>query len=255
MVSRECIRSILHAPSFRDINICLGDKIFSAIDMNSCMPQIEAANQNGIPVVILDSGVTTQDLIDSNCSTDNYAAGQEAAKRLCENIGGAGQIGVLAHLQLSETSMERLNGFVDEINANYPEIEIVNISYEEASDLSKLGDQMEAVLTLYPDLKGYFCSNQVVAEVALKVLEKSKYQNKQIALVGFDMGKKQLEAIREGKQTGTICQNPYGMGYVTVVAGARAALELENDAFIDMGYLWLDQTTIDLEENATYLYQ
>ena len=69
--------------------ICL-----AAIDMNSCMPQIEAAGQNGIPVIILDSGVTAEDLIYSNCSTNNYAAGKEAAKHLCEAIGGTGQVAV-----------------------------------------------------------------------------------------------------------------------------------------------------------------
>ena len=227
----------------------------AAIDMNSCMPQIEAAGQNGIPVIILDSGVTAEDLIYSNCSTDNYNAGKEAAKRLCDAIGGAGQIAVLAHLELSETSVARLNGFKDEVAATYPEVEIVNVSYEDAEESSKLKEQMEAVLTLYPDLKGYFCTNQVVAEVALDVLEQEKYQNLQISLVGFDMGEKQMEAIRDGKQFGSICQNPYGMGYVTVVAGARAVLGLENDTFIDVGYQWLDQTNLDLEENKIYMYQ
>lgn len=227
----------------------------AAIDMNSCMPQIEAAGQNGIPVIILDSGVTAEDLIYSNCSTDNYNAGKEAAKRLCDAIGGAGQIAVLAHLELSETSVARLNGFKDEVAATYPEVEIVNVSYEDAEESSKLKDQMEAVLTLYPDLKGYFCTNQVVAEVALDVLEQEKYQNLQISLVAFDMGEKQMEAIRDGKQLGSICQNPYGMGYVTVVAGARAVLGLENDTFIDAGYQWLDQTNLDLEENKIYMYQ
>lgn len=227
----------------------------AAIDMNSCMPQIEAAGQNGIPVIILDSGVTAEDLIYSNCSTDNYNAGKEAAKRLCDEIGGAGQIAVLAHLELSETSVARLNGFKDEVAATYPEVEIVNVSYEDAEESSKLKDQMEAVLTLYPDLKGYFCTNQVVAEVALDVLEQEKYQNLQISLVAFDMGEKQMEAIRDGKQLGSICQNPYGMGYVTVVAGARAVLGLENDTFIDSGYQWLDQTNLDLEENKIYMYQ
>ncbi len=230
--------------------ICL-----AAIDMNSCLAQIEAAGQNGIPVIILDSGVTAEDLIYSNCSTNNYAAGKEAAKRLCDAIGGAGQVAVLAHLELSETSVERLNGFKDEVAANYPEVEIVNVSYEDAEDASKLETQMEAVLTLYPDLKGYFCTNQVVAEVALDVLDQDKHEDLQISLVGFDMGEEQMEAIRDGRQLGAICQNPYGMGYVTVIAGARAVLGLENDTFIDAGYQWMDQSNIDLEENARYLYQ
>lgn len=230
--------------------ICL-----AAIDMNSCMAQVESANQNGIPVIILDSGLSTEELIYSNCSTDNYSAGKEAARRLCESIGGEGQVAVLAHLQLSETSVNRLDGFLDEVAANYPNVEIVNVSYEQADDLSLLEEQMKAVLTLYPNLKGYFCTNQVVSEVALDVLEEDEYAEWELSLVGFDMGEEQLEAIRDGRQTGTVCQNPYGMGYATVVAGVRAAMGLENDKSIDAGFQWLDQTNIDLEENARYLYE
>ena len=30
---------------------------------------------------------------------------------------------------------------------------------------------------------------------------------------------------------------------------------MKNDEFIDAGYQWLDQSTIDLEENSKYLYE
>ncbi len=230
--------------------ICL-----AAIDMNSCMPQIEAAGQNGIPVIVLDSGISWEELVAANCSTDNFRAGKEAAKRLCESIGGEGEIAVLAHIELSETSQSRLEGFMAEIRENYPKVELVNISYDEVDAESSLEEKMRAVLTLYPKLKGYFCTNQVVSEVALKVLAEDTYKNLTLSVVGFDMGEKQMAAIRAGKQLGTVSQNPYGMGYATIVAGVRAALGLENDAFIDAGYQWLDQTNIDLEENAKYLYK
>lgn len=230
--------------------ICL-----AAIDMNSCMAQIEAAGQNAIPVIILDSGLEADELVYSNCSTDNYQAGREAARRLCESIGDEGQVAALAHLQLSETSVSRINGFCDELKENHPNVELVNISYEDAQDSVLLKEQMEAVLTLYPQLCGYFCTNQVVSETALAVLEQDKYENREISLVGFDMGKMQMEAIREGKETGTICQNPYGMGYAAVVAGVRAAMGLENELFIDTGFCWLDRENMDLEENQKYLYE
>lgn len=228
----------------------------AAIDMNSCLAQLESAEENGIPVIVLDSGLKDEDLVYSNCSTDNYSAGKEAAKKLCELIGQEGQIAVMSHLKLSETSESRVNGFVDEITENYPGVEIVNISYEPAKEGdASVKDQMESVLTLYPDLKGYFCTNQVVSEIALEVMEQEKYQNSKIQIVGFDLGEKQIQAIRDGKEAGTVCQNPYGMGYTAIIAGVRAAIGMENDKFIDAGYQWLDQTTIDLEENVRYLYQ
>lgn len=226
----------------------------AAIDMNSCGAQLEYANENEIPIIVLDSGVDNQDLIYSVCATDNYSAGKEAAIRLCEKIGDQGQVAVLAHLQLGESSQDRVKGFEDEVQDNHPDVQIVQISYEAAKeDEPSAEEQMEETLELYPQLKGYFCTNEVMSDAALGVLK--NHEEREIQLVGFDLGKTQAEAVRNGQEAGVVCQNPYGMGYATVVAGVRAVLGMENDPFIDAGYKWLDQMTIDLEENAKYLYE
>jgi ribose transport system substrate-binding protein len=226
----------------------------AAIDMSSCEAQLEAATENGIPVIILDSGVSSSELISATCSTDNVAAGKEAAVKLCEKIGDEGEIAVLAHSKLSENSQERVQGFENEIKANHPNVELVKVSYEpEKEGDPSIEEQVKAVLTLYPDLKGYFCTTDIISTAVLGVL--ADYEDKGIQLVGFDLGKTQLDAIRDGSEAGVISQNPYGMGYATVVAGVRAALDMENETFIDAGYQWLDKDNIDLEENVKFLYE
>lgn len=226
----------------------------AAIDMSACEAQLEAAEENGIPVIILDSGVDNSDLVYSVCATDNYSAGKEAARKLCEKIGDEGEVAVLSHVMMGETSQERVRGFEDEINSNHPNVEIVKISYEPVKEgEASLEEQMKAVLVLYPELKGYFGTNEGVSTIALNVLK--EYQDRGIQMVGFDLGKVQAEAIRQGTEAGVITQNPYGMGYATVAAGVRAALGKVNNTFIDAGYQWIDQTNIDLEENAKFLYE
>ncbi|MBS6193996.1 MAG: substrate-binding domain-containing protein [Clostridiales bacterium] len=226
----------------------------AAIDMASCGAQLESAYDDEIPVIILDSGVNNSELVYSVCATDNYSAGAEAARKLCEKIGDEGEVAVLSHEEMGETSMERVKGFEEEISANHPNVEIVKISYEPAKEGdATLEEQMKAVLVLYPNLKGYFATNEVVSIKALNVLK--EYQDRGIQLVGFDLGKTQTEAIRQGTEAGVITQNPYGMGYTTVVAGVRAKMGLENDPFVDTGYQWIDQSNIDLEENAKFLYE
>lgn len=225
----------------------------AAIDMKSCEAQLEAAEENEIPVIILDSGVETNDLVYSVCATDNYSAGREAARRLCEKIQDAGQVAVMAHLQLSETCQDRVKGFEEELQENHPNVQLVNVSYEPGKeDDPGIEEQMKQVLEQYPDLKGYFCTNEVMSTTALGVLE--DYEDRQIQMVGFDLGKVQEEAVRSGAEAGVVCQNPYGMGYATVVAAVRAALGMENDEKIDAGFQWLDKDNIDLEENAKFIY-
>ena len=64
-----------------------------------------------------------------------------------------------------------------------------------------------------------------------------------------------IGGFRSGLEAGSVCQNPYGMGYATIVAAMRADLELENDAFINCGYQWIDGSNIELPEYANYLYE
>ena len=221
----------------------------AAIDMESCQAQLEAAAENDIPVVVLDSGVQS-DLVNSVCATDNYTLGTEAAKKLAEVIGGQGQIAVMTHVAASQTSRDRETGFMETITNNYPEIEIVNISHENPE--TSMTEMAEAVLKLYPDVKGYFGTNEHAANAVLDAVSAS---GREIVVLGIDAGKKQIDAVKKGTEIGTFVQNSYGMGYATIVAAMRADLELENDAFINCGYQWIDGSNIELPKYANYLYE
>lgn len=220
----------------------------AAIDMESCQPQVEEATLNGIPVVVLDSGVQSEQ-VNAICATDNYAAGTEAAKKMAEALGEKGQVAIMAHVETSESSQKRVAGFTDEMK-NHPEIEIVNISYEnEETSMSELA---EAVLKLYPEVKGYYCTNEIATNNVLDIVNTS---DKEVKVIGFDSGEKQIKAVKDGVELGMFAQNPYGMGYATIVAGVRADQGLENDAFINTGYQWIDSTSIELPEYKNYLYK
>ena len=220
----------------------------AAIDMESCQPQVEEATLNGIPVVVLDSGVQSEQ-VNAICATDNYAAGTEAAKKMAEALGEKGQVAIMAHVETSESSQKRVAGFTDEMK-NHPEIEIVNISYEnEETSMSELA---EAVLKLYPEVKGYYCTNEIATNNVLDIVNTS---DKEVKVIGFDSGEKQIKAVKDGVELGMFAQNPYGMGYATIVAGVRADQGLENDAFINTGYQWIDNTNIELPEYKNYLYK
>ena len=77
---------------------------------------------------------------------------------------------------------------------------------------------------------------------------------KEIAVVGFDSGENQRNAVKEGTELGFIAQNPYGMGYAAVIAGVRADLDLEIDAFINTGYQWIDSSKLEDDLYSSYFY-
>ena len=220
----------------------------SAIDMDSCQAQLEAAEENGIPVIVLDSGVKTGN-VNATCVVDNYQAGVQAAVKLADTIGGSGKIAVMTHVESAQNCQEREQGFTETIAEKYPDIEIVNISHQ--NEETSVSEMAESVLKLFPDVKCYFCTNENVSGDVLDAISAS---GKEVAVVGIDAGKKQKDAIKSGKEVGVLVQNAYGMGYATVVAAARAALGLENDESINPGMEWIDSENISDERYANYLY-
>ena len=46
-----------------------------------------------------------------------------------------------------------------------------------------------------------------------------------------------------------------GMGYASVIAGARAAMGLPNNEYIDPGYQWINGENLEAPENQKYLYE
>ncbi len=222
----------------------------SAIDMQSCDAQLETAAENGIPVVIIDSGVQN-DLISAACATNNYTAGEEAARKMSEAIGGSGEIAIMAHQQSAQSSMDRVAGFTDEIQKNHPDITIVDTSYE--NEEKTVDEMLSEVLKGHPKLAGYFCTNEGMTNKMLEALQAA--EDTKVQVIGFDSGQMQLDAVAAGKEYGMICQNPYGMGYASMVAAARLAAHLPVDPYISSGYQWIEKSNINLPENQQYLYK
>ena len=220
----------------------------AAIDRQSCEAQLEMAAENDIPVVMMDSGVENGP-VSALCATDNYAAGVEAAKKLAEAVEDEGQVAVMTHTASAQTSLDREKGFTEEITKNHPNIKIVNVSHE--NDDFTMEKMADAVFTLYPEVKGYFCTNEGASDAVLNAVNAV---GKEIAVVGFDSGENQRNAVKEGTELGFIAQNPYGMGYAAVIAGVRADLDLEIDAFINTGYQWIDSSKLEDDLYSSYFY-
>ena len=220
----------------------------AAIDRQSCEAQLEMAAENDIPVVMMDSGVDNGP-VSALCATDNYGAGVEAAKRLAEAIEDKGQIAVMAHAESAQTSQNRERGFSDEITKNHPDIEIVNVSHENAD--FTMEEMANAVFTLYPEVNGYFCTNKEASDAVLNAADAA---GKELAVVGFDSDEQQRSAVENGTEIGFIAQNPYGMGYAAVTAGVRASQGLPVDSFVNTSYQWIDSSNLKDEKYSSYFY-
>ena len=77
----------------------------------------------------------------------------------------------------------------------------------------------------------------------------------EIVLMGFDVSKEQRKALEEGEISGLVVQNPFGIGYASVVAAARTVLQAGNEAQVSTGYLWVTKENLNEESIQKMLYE
>ena len=274
----------------------------ASIDEAASEVQFDLAAGNDIPVVAFDSGNAYQG-IQCTCKTDSSAAAAEGAAKLCEAIGGSGEVALIVHDSVSESAREREEAFKEALSAEYPGAAVVETIYmddleeikksaaaeqlgvsleeiqaeqpaegteqgeEPTGDASAVLEEINAAaekisdedavaycLKKHPELKGCFGTNADAVTLGLETL-RAMEKSEEIALVGFDAGKEQLEALESGEIDGLVVQNPFGMGYATVVAAARTILEIGNEAVVDTGYTWVDKENMEDGSVQMMLYE
>jgi ribose transport system substrate-binding protein len=223
---------------------------FAALDTQAAIPLLRQAQSDDIPVVAFDSGVDS-DIPVATASTDNIAAAALAADKMAELIGGEGKVALVVHDQTSRTGVDRRDGFVNRIEENYPDIEIVDIQYG-AGDQLQSTEIAKAILTANPDLKGMFGANEGSAIGVVNAV--TELGRSDVVVIGFDSGAAQKAAIEAGTMAGAITQNPVGIGYETVRAAVAAARGEPVEENIDTGFYWYDKTNMDSPEIAAVLY-
>ena len=223
---------------------------FAALDSQAAIPLLQQASDAGIAVVAFDSGVDS-DIPVTTATTDNVAAAALAADKMAELIGGAGNVAVVAHDQTSRTGIDRRDGFLNQMAEAYPDINIVSVQYG-AGDQLQSTEVAKAIMTANPDLDGMFGTNEGSAIGIVNAVREMGAEG--VTIIGYDSGKAQTDAIRDGLMAGAITQNPVGIGYETVKAAIAAMNGEELPDVIDTGFYYYDQSNIDDPEIQAVLY-
>jgi ribose transport system substrate-binding protein len=203
---------------------------FAATDAHGLVPTAQAAKKANIPVVNIDSGITPQ--TPPLVATDNVAAAAKAADVLAKQIGGKGQVALLPFVPSAATSIQRQQGFEQELK-KYPGIKLISVQYDQ-SDINTALSETENILTSHPNLKGIFAANEpgvIGAEHAL--LERQDIGK--IKLVGFDNAPDEVSALGQGQVQALIVQNPFEIGYRGVAEVASLLQHHSVPHFMDTG--------------------
>ncbi|MBS1834364.1 MAG: substrate-binding domain-containing protein [Acidobacteria bacterium] len=190
------------------INKQVAGLVLAPIDRKALVKPVERAAMASIPVAIFDSGIDTNKRV-SYVATDNREGGRMAARRLYEVLGGKGKVGVIGFMPGSGATMDREQGFIDEI-AKYPGMQMVGMQFGMADRARALAGA-ENMMTAHKDLAGLFADNESSSDGAVQALKQRNA--KHIKLVAFDATEKLVRDLEEGWIDALVVQNPFKMGY------------------------------------------
>jgi ribose transport system substrate-binding protein len=182
------------------------------IDKQSMVSVVDRAAAQNIPVVIFDSGIDTDKFV-AQVATDNFRAGEVAAERMGQLLGGKGKIAMVMVQPGAASTMAREDGFQKKIAAAFPGIQIVDKQYGWA-DFAKSLNVSENMLTAHPDLDAMFSSNESSTVGAVQALKGRK--GTKVKLVGFDWSPTLLDDLKSGLIDSLVVQDPFRMGYDSV---------------------------------------
>ncbi len=197
--------------------------VLAPCDRKSLVPPVEGAIKRGIPVVIIDSGLELPDSIQQSdrylgyVATDNRQGGVEAAKRIIELLKGKEHPKVLMirYQTGSESTEQREAGFRDTIR-KVASIELIVPEDEAGATVESAQQVAERILSDHKDLDGIFVPNESSTTGVLRALEGLNRVG-QVKLVGFDANADLVSALQAGKLHGLVLQDPFDMGYRSVL--------------------------------------
>jgi ribose transport system substrate-binding protein len=147
-------------------------------------------------------------------ATNNFGAGQMAAREMARLLGGKGSVALLAHAPGSFSTMDRERGFEETTAKEFPGIHIVARQFG-MSDRAKAMAAAENILTAHPDLNGLFASSEP-SSVGAALAIKSRGLSGKVKFISFDSSDSMIEDLKGGTISAMIVQDPFKIGFEAV---------------------------------------
>ena len=182
-------------------------------------------------------------------ATDVKAAAMAATEELIKAMGGKGNIINVLEVLTDPNTVLRKQG-IEEVVAKYPDIKIMQevagmTSVDEATQ--KVSDALAANIDT---VDGIIATGYTPSVAIAQVLSeyKSKGGERAIHAVGIDTDDIVMQAIKDGVMDGTIVQNPYGHGYLSLLLLKYLAEGYKPKAdvyFIDAGFAFATKDNLE----------
>jgi len=227
--------------------------VLAPLDDRALVRPVEDAKRATVPTVIIDSGLQSDSIV-SFVATDNRKGGLLAADRLGELLNGKGKVLLLRYAEGSASTTEREDGFLTELKAKFPNIELVSTDQYAGATRDTAKRASENLLNRFgEDIQGIFTPNESSTAGMLLALQDINKAGK-VSFVGFDASQVFIDAMRAGQLHGIVVQNPFNMGYLGVRTMVDHLLGKPVEKKIDTGVMLVTKDNLESPEVRTLLH-
>ena len=218
--------------------------VVAPLDSTALVRPIETAQASGIPVVIIDSGLNSEEYV-SFIATDNFKGGQMAAEFLADLMNEQGNALLLRYAEGSASSEQREAGFLDGIE-KYPDIKLISSDQRAGATIESAYGVSQNLLNRFgQEVNGIFAVNESATVGMAKALKEIGRAGGEVKLVGFDAGTQSILDLTNGDVQGLVVQDPLKMGYQSVLTVLDHMKGKPVDKRIDTGVVLVTGANMD----------
>ncbi|MEU8707776.1 ABC transporter substrate-binding protein [Streptomyces sp. NPDC048565] len=184
--------------------------IVAPLNSDGLEPALKAAAAKKVPVLTIDRELNSTACKDyvSFLGSDFVEQGKRAADAMIKATDGKGKVAILLGTSGNNTTTDRTKGFVDQIKAEAPGIEIVA---QQTGDFARdKGQQvMEQLIQSKPGITAVYAENDEMGLGALTALKAAgKKPGKDVKIVSVDGTRNAVQAVVNGEYNAVIESNP-----------------------------------------------
>ena len=207
------------------------DIIFlNPVDFKGIKPALLAAKKANIPVIVIDSPVFDDDLVDCSVVSENYNAGVLCASDLIVKLKGKGNVVIIEH-PTAKSAIQRIQGFEDTIK-KYSGINVV-ARKSSNGQLELAMEVMDKIIQSNKNIDAVMCLNDPTALGVLAAFENTQ-KNNNVYIYGVDGASDALAMIEKGKLTATASQSPDMIGKIAAETALKRLTGVKIDKYINV---------------------
>ena len=193
--------------------------IMFTADSVGIIPVTEMVHEAGIPVVLLNTSLSTDHVFwKTFVSCENREVGLAIGEALAAKMGGKGKVILLEGVSGAQISIDRIGGIRDVI-AKYPDMEIV-ASQPANMNRAMAMEVTQNLLQAHLDVSGILTINDEMALGAIEAVQAAGKAD-QIIVGGCNADREGRIAVKEGRMAFTCDIRAFDQGYQAVAAAGR----------------------------------